>query len=152
MYTKKKGLAVLIAAVTGLSSLAVGTVSAAPAAAENAEAVKILSLGDSITDGYWTSGAYRKYMYHDLEQMGYNIDMVGPKGGNSNTFTYNGQSVSYDDHFNSGSTGYDTSSGIFTCRCMGSGIFPGDGNLGCKGRTDPGSSGYPSPQTDRQTY
>ena len=41
MYTKKKGLAALIAAVTGLSSLAVGTVSAAPAAAENEEAVKI---------------------------------------------------------------------------------------------------------------
>ena len=78
MYTKKKGMAALLAAVTGLSSLAVGTVSAAPAAAENEEAVKILSLGDSITDGYWTSGAYRKYMYHDLEQMGYNIDMVGP--------------------------------------------------------------------------
>ena len=102
---KKKGLAALIAAVTGLSSLAVGTVSAAPAAAENEEAVKILSLGDSITDGYWTSGAYRKYMYHDLEQMGYNIDMVGPKGGNSNTFTYNGQSVSYDDN-NAGYSGY----------------------------------------------
>ena len=105
MYTKKKGLAALIAAVTGLSSLAVGTVSAAPAAAENAEAVKILSLGDSITDGYWTSGAYRKYMYHDLEQMGYNIDMVGPKGSNSNTFTYNGQTVSYDDN-NAGYSGY----------------------------------------------
>ena len=105
MYTKKKELAALIAAVTGLSSLAVGTVSAAPAAAENAEAVKILSLGDSITDGYWTSGAYRKYMYHDLEQMGYNIDMVGPKGSNSNTFTYNGQSVSYDDN-NAGYSGY----------------------------------------------
>lgn len=105
MYTKKKGLAALLAAVTGLSSLAVGTVSAAPAAAENEEAVKILSLGDSITDGYWTSGAYRKYMYHDLEQMGYNIDMVGPKGGNSNTFTYNGQSVSYDDN-NAGYSGY----------------------------------------------
>ena len=105
MYTKKKGLAALIAAVTGLSSLAVGTVSAAPAAAENEEAVKILSLGDSITDGYWTSGAYRKYMYHDLEQMGYNIDMVGPKGSNSNTFTYNGQSVSYDDN-NAGYSGY----------------------------------------------
>ena len=96
MYTKKKGLAVL---------MAVGTVSAAPAAAENAEAVKILSLGDSITDGYWTSGAYRKYMYHDLEQMGYNIDMVGPKGSNSNTFTYNGQTVSYDDN-NAGYSGY----------------------------------------------
>lgn len=71
----------------------------------NAEAVKILSLGDSITDGYWTSGAYRKYMYHDLEQMGYNIDMVGPKGSNSNTFTYNGQTVSYDDN-NAGYSGY----------------------------------------------
>ena len=105
MYTKKKGLAALIVAVTGLSSLAVGTVSAAPAAAGDTEAVKILSLGDSITDGYWTSGAYRKYMYHDLEQMGYNIDMVGPKGGNSNTFTYNGQSVSYDDN-NAGYSGY----------------------------------------------
>ena len=105
MYTKKKGLAALLAAVTGLSSLAVGTVSAAPAAAGDTEAVKILSLGDSITDGYWTSGAYRKYMYHDLEQMGYNIDMVGPKGGNSNTFTYNGQSVSYDDN-NAGYSGY----------------------------------------------
>lgn len=105
MYTKKKGLAALLAAVTGLSSLAVGTVSAAPAAAEDTEAVKILSLGDSITDGYWTSGAYRKYMYHDLEQMGYNIDMVGPKGSNSNTFTYNGQSVSYDDN-NAGYSGY----------------------------------------------
>ena len=105
MYTKKKGLAALLAAVTGLSSLAVGTVSAAPAAAGDTEAVKILSLGDSITDGYWTSGAYRKYMYHDLEQMGYNIDMVGPKGGNSNTFTYNGQTVSYDDN-NAGYSGY----------------------------------------------
>ena len=105
MYNKKKGLAALLAAVTGLSSLAVGTVSAAPAAAEDAEAVKILSLGDSITDGYWTSGAYRKYMYHDLEQMGYNIDMVGPKGSNSNTFTYNGQTVSYDDN-NAGYSGY----------------------------------------------
>ena len=105
MYTKKKGLAALLAAVTGLSSLAVGTVSAAPAAAGDTEAVKILSLGDSITDGYWTSGAYRKYMYHDLEQMGYNIDMVGPKGSNSNTFTYNGQTVSYDDN-NAGYSGY----------------------------------------------
>ena len=105
MYTKKKGLAALLAAVTGLSSLAVGTVSAAPVAAGDTEAVKILSLGDSITDGYWTSGAYRKYMYHDLEQMGYNIDMVGPKGSNSNTFTYNGQTVSYDDN-NAGYSGY----------------------------------------------
>ena len=61
MYTKKKGLAALIAAVTGLSSLAVGTVSAAPAAAENEEAVKILFAGRFRSlDGYWTSGALSK--------------------------------------------------------------------------------------------
>ena len=51
----------------------------------------------------------------------------------------------HDNHFNSSSTGYDAASGISTCRCMGSGIFSWDGDLGCKGRTDSGSSGYPSP-------
>lgn len=80
MYKMKKGLAAFLAAATGLSSLALGTVSAVPVSATDANSVKILSLGDSITDGYWTSGVYRKYMYHELEQMGYNIDMVGAKG------------------------------------------------------------------------
>lgn len=105
MYKMKKGLAAFLAAATGLSSLALGTVSAVPASATDTDSVKILSLGDSITDGYWTSGAYRKYMYHELEQMGYNIDMVGPKGSNSNTFTYNGETVTYDDN-NAGYSGY----------------------------------------------
>ncbi|MCI5844433.1 MAG: SGNH/GDSL hydrolase family protein [Oscillospiraceae bacterium] len=101
----KKGLAAFLAAATGLSSLALGTVSAVPVSATDTDSVKILSLGDSITDGYWTSGAYRKYMYHELEQMGYSIDMVGPKGSNSNTFTYNGETVTYDDN-NAGYSGY----------------------------------------------
>ncbi len=105
MYKMKKGLAAFLAAATGFSSLALGTVSAIPISATDADSVKILSLGDSITDGYWTSGAYRKYMYHELEQMGYNIDMVGPKGSNSNTFTYNGETVTYDDN-NAGYSGY----------------------------------------------
>lgn len=101
----KKGVAAFLAAATGLSSLTLGTVSTIPVSANDTESVKILSLGDSITDGYWTSGAYRKYMYHELEQMGYNIDMVGPKGSNSNTFTYNGETVTYDDN-NAGYSGY----------------------------------------------
>jgi len=105
MYKMKKGLAAFLAAATGLSSLALGTVSAVPVSATDTDSVKILSLGDSITDGYWTSGAYRKYMYHELEQMGYSIDMVGPKGSNSNTFTYNGETVTYDDN-NAGYSGY----------------------------------------------
>ncbi|MDD7295622.1 MAG: SGNH/GDSL hydrolase family protein [Oscillospiraceae bacterium] len=105
MYKMKKGLAAFLAEATGLSSLALGTVSAVPVSATDTDSVKILSLGDSITDGYWTSGAYRKYMYHELEQMGYSIDMVGPKGSNSNTFTYNGETVTYDDN-NAGYSGY----------------------------------------------
>jgi lysophospholipase L1-like esterase len=105
MLHTKKALAALLAATTGLSSLALGAVSATPVQAAD-DTVKILSLGDSITDGYWTSGAYRKYMYRDLELMGYNnIDMVGPKGSNSSTFTYNGETVSYDDN-NAGYSGY----------------------------------------------
>ncbi len=105
MYKMKKGLAAFLAAATGLSSLALGTASSVPVSATDTDSVKILSLGDSITDGYWTSGAYRKYMYHELEQMGYNIDMVGPKGSNSNTFTYNGETIAYDDN-NAGYSGY----------------------------------------------
>ena len=63
------------------------------------EVVKIMSIGDSITDGYWEQGAYRKYMYSDLAKRGYNIDMVGPKGGGTTTFDYNGETVSYDTNY-----------------------------------------------------
>jgi len=68
--------------------------------------VKIMSLGDSITDGYWTAGGYRKYLYHDLELKGYtNIDMVGIKGSDSAGFSYNGENITYDDNY-SGYSGY----------------------------------------------
>lgn len=68
--------------------------------------VKIMSLGDSITDGYWTAGGYRKYLYHELELKGYdNIDMVGMKGSDSATFNYNGETFTYDDNY-SGYSGY----------------------------------------------
>ena len=71
-----------------------------------ADEVKILTLGDSITDGYWTGGGYRKYLYHELEQKGYtNIDMVGPKGSDTEYFNYNGQSVTYDGNY-AGYSGY----------------------------------------------
>lgn len=73
---------------------------------QTADTVKILPLGDSITDGYWTGGAYRKYLDYALEQKGYdNIDFVGPKGSDSATFTYNGETVTYDDN-NAGYSGY----------------------------------------------
>ncbi len=45
------------------------------------DAVKIMCIGDSITDGYTSEyvGSYRKFIYHNLTEMGYNIDMVGSK-------------------------------------------------------------------------
>ena len=41
----------------------------------------IMSIGDSITDGYGTDGSYRKFLYHNLTEKGYSIDMVGPNAG-----------------------------------------------------------------------
>ena len=40
--------------------------------------VTVLSIGDSITDGYGTDGSYRKFMYRELTESGYSIDMTGP--------------------------------------------------------------------------
>lgn len=40
--------------------------------------VKILCIGDSITDGYGTEGSYRKFLYKGLTDKGYSIDMTGP--------------------------------------------------------------------------
>lgn len=47
------------------------------------DAIKIMCIGDSITDGYLPeyAGSYRKFIYHDLTEWGYNIDMVGTKDG-----------------------------------------------------------------------
>ena len=47
----------------------------------NNETIKIMWVGDSITDGYGIPGSYRKFLYHGLTQKGYNIDMIGSKPG-----------------------------------------------------------------------
>lgn len=70
--------------------------------------IKIMAIGDSITDGYGVSGSYRKYLYNELTKKGYNIDMVGSKGNNMLVeFTDNetGESFKYDDD-NTGYSGY----------------------------------------------
>lgn len=81
--------------------------SGAPAAAaDSPDTVKIMPLGDSITDGYWTAGGYRKYLSHLLSQEGFtDIDLVGPKGNDTETFSYNGETVSYDGNY-AGYSGY----------------------------------------------
>lgn len=93
------------------AAIAAGTV-AAGASVTNARAeetsentYKIMCIGDSITDGYFGADGYRKYLYHELDEMGYSVDMVGAKGGYASSYTDNGESFTYDgDH--SGYSGY----------------------------------------------
>lgn len=101
---KRKFLAVISSACMLTNTLLIYSMPVS--AEENADDVKIMSLGDSITDGYWTAGGYRKYLYHELELKGYNnIDMVGMKGSDNASFVYNGETVTYDDNY-SGYSGY----------------------------------------------
>lgn len=62
--------------------------------------VKIMALGDSITDGYWdgSSQGYRKYLYHKLhDTIGYTIDMVGSRNSSWSTdYTFSDGTYSYD--------------------------------------------------------
>ena len=70
--------------------------------------IKIMAIGDSITDGYGVAGSYRKYLYNELTKKGYNIDMVGSKGNNmlvEFTDYETGESFMYDDD-NTGYSGY----------------------------------------------
>ncbi|WP_455249161.1 SGNH/GDSL hydrolase family protein [Ruminococcus sp.] len=107
MMKQAKFLSLTAACVLSLTSVMGGLqVSAAQQSAPVSSDVKIMALGDSITDGYWTGGGYRKYLYHELEEMGYsNIDMVGPKGSSSESFQYQGQTVTYDGNY-AGYSGY----------------------------------------------
>ena len=61
--------------------------------------IKIMWIGDSITDGFGNPGSYRKFLYNGLTQKGYSIDMVGSKAGWSTTYTdeTTGESFEYDD-------------------------------------------------------
>lgn len=61
--------------------------------------IKIMAIGDSITDGYGTDGSYRKFLFNELSQSGYDIDMVGPNcswGNASYTDETTGESFEYD--------------------------------------------------------
>lgn len=67
--------------------------------AETTETTKIMCIGDSITDGYGTDGSYRKFLYHNLTEAGYSIDMVGPNwswGDSTYTDEETGDSFTYD--------------------------------------------------------
>jgi len=101
----KNTIAKLVAAAVAAASL--GMVLPSAGAADRGEkTVRIMPVGDSITDGYWEQGGYRKYLSYTLAQKGYtNIDFVGPKGSDRESFTYNGKEVNYDGNY-AGYSGY----------------------------------------------
>ena len=104
----KKIISAVSASVLALTGTAV--FADKPAKAEDNK-IKIMCIGDSITDGYGIAGSYRKFLYHNLTEKGYNIDMVGSKTGWSTTYTdeETGESFEYDDD-NTGYSGYSIKS------------------------------------------
>ncbi|MBQ3855217.1 MAG: hypothetical protein II762_00825 [Ruminococcus sp.] len=99
----RKMISAAAAAVLGVTSAFIG----APASSADGEAVKVMCIGDSITDGYGVSGSYRKFIYNGLTSLGHQIDMVGSKTGWSTSYTdeETGETFSYDDD-NTGYSGY----------------------------------------------
>ena len=98
---------VSIISAAAMSAVTMAFVAASlPAGAEGTDrTVKIMCIGDSITDGYGVAGSYRKFIYHELTKKGYDIDMVGTKSGSviaEYTDEESGETFSYDD----GNTGY----------------------------------------------
>lgn len=67
-------------------------------AAETKDTVRIMSIGDSITDGYGTEGSYRKFLCHELTEAGYTVDMVGPNAswGDAEYTGSDGEKFTYD--------------------------------------------------------
>lgn len=75
---------------------------------QETDKIKIMAIGDSITDGYGVAGSYRKYLYNELTKKGYSVDMVGSKENNfmaEFTDSETGESFTYDDD-NTGYSGY----------------------------------------------
>ncbi len=101
-----------ITALTASAAVSIGMTSAltsAPCAAEDTSSpVRIMCIGDSITDGYGTAGSYRKFLCHGLAVKGFSVDMTGSKGGGwlpEYTDEVTGETFSYDDE-NTGYSGY----------------------------------------------
>ena len=107
----KKIKAVVCAAVCGVATAVLPFVQQKEDAEIFADStVKIMGVGDSITNGYGTDGSYRKFLYKNLTDKGYSIDMVGPEwnwGDASYTDEETGETFTYDPA-HCGYSGYST--------------------------------------------
>lgn len=125
----KKFISVISAAAMMLTSVSALNLTGSSVKAEE-DTIKIMCIGDSITDGYTNDyvGSYRKFIYHNLTEMGYNIDMVGSKGGGW-TPTYTDSETGESFEFDNDNTGY---SGYSIMNYSGrSGIYETLQSTGC---------------------
>ncbi len=97
---KNKWIAFLTAGVLTAGAAAVKPMLAETTAnAAEGEALKIMCVGDSITDGYIDgNNGYRKYLCYGLQQEGIAYDMVGAQNSwtNEATYNWNGITITYD--------------------------------------------------------
>ncbi|WP_295071544.1 SGNH/GDSL hydrolase family protein [Ruminococcus sp.] len=103
-----KIVSVLAAAAVCLTGIEFANKKACALGEQGTDKIKIMAIGDSITDGYGVAGSYRKYLYNELTKKGYSVDMVGSKGNNfmsEFTDSETGESFTYDDD-NTGYSGY----------------------------------------------
>ena len=75
--------------------------------------IKIMCIGDSITDDIPIKGSYRKFLYNGLIKKGFNIDMIGSKRVPEKTYKdkKTGESFKYDAE-HTGYSGYTIKSTI----------------------------------------
>ena len=95
---KKQLKSILTAAAVAFSSLFSAGLHPPVPEAGAADQINIMPIGDSITFGYGHTGGYRKFLDYSLREKGIDFDMVGPEGSGSASFSYNGQTVRYDDN------------------------------------------------------
>ncbi|MGN1403321.1 MAG: GDSL-type esterase/lipase family protein [Ruminococcus sp.] len=96
----KRRILSVCTALCALVSLSGIGISSSLSSAADTEPVRILAMGDSITDGYINGdNGYRKYLCYHLQQQGFtNFDMVGPNNNwtDTATYDYNGTTITYD--------------------------------------------------------
>ena len=103
----KKLTALLTASAAALTAMFSSAAYIPQTEARALDRVNIMPIGDSITFGYGPGqdGGYRKFLDYALKQKDIDFDMVGPEGSNQASFSYNGQTVTYDNN-HAGYSGY----------------------------------------------
>lgn len=97
---KKQLISVITAVCLGITGLGAGMYGTIASHAEQEQPVRIMAIGDSITDGYIDgNNGYRKYFCYEMQQKAFtNFDMVGCNNNwtNEATYLYQGHTITYD--------------------------------------------------------